>query len=595
MTDEVTSAPWMLQMVQRTLDLLPAASPWMLGGAALLALLVWRTSSPRWTWFVGAAAAVVGLIRAHQRPSLFDDAYISMRYAQNLLDGHGLVWNVGERVEGYTNFLWTLILAAGSGVTGVELPLVALVASLAAFVACVLLLTVLAETGRPPIAALLFSLHVASVDYATTGMETLFNAALVLGGLLVLTRQKPAWIAGLLLACAVLTRPDAALFWLAGAATVAVTRPRRELLAYAAPVLLVVVHLMWRLHYYGDWVPNTFHAKVGGAYWTQGLRYTLAFFLASQGLVIVPFALAAFWRRRVRADPLLVFAAIALPLHHLYVARVGGDFMVHRFLLVVLPVWLLLAERGLSRLREPLEMRLVLAAVLGLSAGSVQIIGPESHRWRISDEVRFYPVVGWHPVVVDNANYAVGKELGRVFDGELRPPVATSGIGMVGYYSGLPVIDILGLTDRRTARQEHEKKRGMAGHERLASQTYVVEERGVRLGRWYGMYSERHARVIALELGPQLRHSWHLFRHDPVLAAHLRARGVAVLDPGRLIDRWLIEVHQRRPTLAVAEEDARFFDRYYFSAVDDPVRRERVAAMIEHLRAEDLEPAGSSR
>src|ERR1035437_4307958 len=42
---------------------------------------------------------------------LFDDAMISMRYARNLAEGHGLVWNPGERVEGYTNLAWTLFMA----------------------------------------------------------------------------------------------------------------------------------------------------------------------------------------------------------------------------------------------------------------------------------------------------------------------------------------------------------------------------------------------------------------------------------------------------------------------------------------------------
>ena len=42
-----------------------------------------------------------------------DDAYISFRYAQNLVNGYGLVWNHGEAVEGYTNFLWVVLIAAG--------------------------------------------------------------------------------------------------------------------------------------------------------------------------------------------------------------------------------------------------------------------------------------------------------------------------------------------------------------------------------------------------------------------------------------------------------------------------------------------------
>ena len=50
---------------------------------------------------------------------LCDDAFISFRYARNLLEGHGLVFNPGEYVEGYTNFLWVLELAALWGLLGV--------------------------------------------------------------------------------------------------------------------------------------------------------------------------------------------------------------------------------------------------------------------------------------------------------------------------------------------------------------------------------------------------------------------------------------------------------------------------------------------
>src|SRR3954452_12539716 len=61
---------------------------------------------------------------------LFDDAMISMRYARNLADGHGLVWNAGERVEGYSNFLWTLVMAAvhglGFGDSGASLAMMAI-------------------------------------------------------------------------------------------------------------------------------------------------------------------------------------------------------------------------------------------------------------------------------------------------------------------------------------------------------------------------------------------------------------------------------------------------------------------------------------
>ena len=45
-------------------------------------------------------------------PYIVDDTFIALRYARNLVDGHGLVFNPGQRVEGYSNFLW-VVLEAG--------------------------------------------------------------------------------------------------------------------------------------------------------------------------------------------------------------------------------------------------------------------------------------------------------------------------------------------------------------------------------------------------------------------------------------------------------------------------------------------------
>ena len=59
-----------------------------------------------------AAVLATGLWWFHYMP---DDAYIGLRYARNLSVGEGLVFNPGERVEGYTNFLWVIILAAAAG------------------------------------------------------------------------------------------------------------------------------------------------------------------------------------------------------------------------------------------------------------------------------------------------------------------------------------------------------------------------------------------------------------------------------------------------------------------------------------------------
>ena len=71
-----------------------------------------RQSEPRGVLI----ALVAGLVfLALLNRFIQDDAFISFQYARNLVEGHGLTFNPGERVEGYTNFLWTLLISAGIG------------------------------------------------------------------------------------------------------------------------------------------------------------------------------------------------------------------------------------------------------------------------------------------------------------------------------------------------------------------------------------------------------------------------------------------------------------------------------------------------
>ena len=67
---------------------------------------------------------VICLYNCIQLKFTVDDAYISMRYARHLYEGKGLVYNIGEYVEGYSNFLWVIILALW-GSLGFNLPLIA--------------------------------------------------------------------------------------------------------------------------------------------------------------------------------------------------------------------------------------------------------------------------------------------------------------------------------------------------------------------------------------------------------------------------------------------------------------------------------------
>lgn len=68
----------------------------------------------RWSLLLGLAVLIAAGAQFLFLDWTSDDAYISFRYAENLSGGRGLVFNAGEKVEGYSNFLWVVLLAAGN-------------------------------------------------------------------------------------------------------------------------------------------------------------------------------------------------------------------------------------------------------------------------------------------------------------------------------------------------------------------------------------------------------------------------------------------------------------------------------------------------
>ena len=127
---------------------------------------------------------------AWSRRFVMDDAFISFRYAKHLAAGQGLVWNPGERVEGYTNFLWTLLMALPHRLR-LDPVVFAQVAGVA-FYALTLLLAwrlarrILGDEGWSLAAVLLLGTSASFLAFATGGLETMAQACL-LAGLALLT------------------------------------------------------------------------------------------------------------------------------------------------------------------------------------------------------------------------------------------------------------------------------------------------------------------------------------------------------------------------------------------------------------------------
>lgn len=440
------------------------------------------------------AVILIGLAYAWALLWVAEDAYISLRYARNLVEGHGLVFNPGERVEGYTNFLWTLFLAAGLKAGGTPATL-SLILGLIFSGAALFSLGFLHRGSFPdavfPAALLALGLNYSWASFSTSGMETSLLAFLLVTSFAALNiegthpRGKMICAAtGVLLALAAMTRPDAVLALPVAAATLMLRRrPFKQcLLLLAAFTALFVPYFLWRASYYGDWLPNTFYAKSGsGAYYAQGWRYAAEFLSRYNLWFLLPLVAIALFVTRLRDKraPGFVGPAIAFTLiYSFYVIRIGGDFMEGRFFIPVLPFLYLLLEWSVRAFDLRRIWTAIGVAIVVLSAGADRNRLPEHTIVNgITDER------SWQPVV--NAWLYEGQVLGSSL-----PPkalVATDAIGAFGWASRLPIIDTLGLTDRTVAHLPL-AKRSRPGHEKAAPVAYLQARRVAIVRDGIGIY-----------------------------------------------------------------------------------------------------------
>jgi hypothetical protein len=390
-----------------------------------------------------------------------DDAYITFRYARNLYEGLGPVFNPGERVEGYSNPLWMLAIALGFAGGAEPMWLARRISVVSAALLVAVLYRSLRVFSVPAWGAALATLvlsgsvlvHLASM----AGLETITHASLFFSGLSllawpVLTRRR-ALAGSILLTLAALTRPEGIAYWGAGLLFVAVTC-RRALAPYAAPGLLLVLHLAWRWLYYGDLLPNTYYAKASTrALWGFGVSELESFVTQPPVLVLVLLAAAgavASWRVPQRRRAIAWLGATAL-FHLAYVVSVGGDaLLMYRFQVPVLPSLAFLAGLVFATPLPPWRAR----AVAAVGAAGVAFASAFSY-----GNPPFASRVDWM-----NQMERLGRELAETRDPHTSIAVAAAGV--IPYYSRLPTLDLLGLNDRVIARgaPTDQPSRAGAGH-----------------------------------------------------------------------------------------------------------------------------------
>ncbi len=402
-------------------------------------------------WLTLCALITVATLWQFHSRFPFDDTFISFRYAEHLAKGHGLVWNIGgPPTEGYTNFLFILLLSAARFVTNNLL----FAAQLIGMVCTITTGLLLYESGRTlrssPVgllAAVLYYTAPLTWVNGLSGMETSLFVLLVVATLtsVAKNRIRPALVFAFL---ATLTRPEGALL----AALILILQltdrtsiPRAVknwLIWFAIPCLIYAV---WKYLYFGQLLPNSFYIKVLDKSHSvlPGLQYVRLFVTSVLALVA-----ASLTSRHVREPALLaaILWVVMLILFYLFVTPLEGLY--DRFLWPAFTVLCLTASVGVSDAVSRYRVGMAYPAILLLAANCLLMrVSPRTNQ-----------VFAAHEDVWDVSMDKIVDEINRLphRDSIL---LGYGDAGYVVYRTGIQHLDLFGLNDSRIAHAKSKEER----------------------------------------------------------------------------------------------------------------------------------------
>ncbi len=402
---------------------------------------------------------------------LFDDAMISMRYASNWADGHGLVWNVGERVEGYTNFGWTAVMTACHllRLTPSHTCLLVQLLGIPVLWGCLLGSIRLARACRvaPLTACIAATLVITQWNlnfFTLMGMESGLLTLLVTFGLrdtvITIGKRRGSVRPFLWFAAAWLVRPDVML--IVGLSSVVMlirvsSQRRNFFLGLVILALVVGTHLLWKYLYYGEMLPNTYYLKATGWALTDRITVGLRNSVWTALTLAAPFLFAIISLARFRLWKVLFISAFTAQC--VYQVYLGGDAwpQLYRFILPATPALMILAADGILMAAGLIHRRPLLSVTRFLLAATCLLaINCTIHRnyWTLS----FPPPGRW----ANATSVRQAIALDKISAPEAR--VAVTWAGALPYYSGRYCIDLMGKCDPLIAKMAVKPTIRLAGH-----------------------------------------------------------------------------------------------------------------------------------
>jgi hypothetical protein len=430
-------------------------------------------------YFVLALLSTITLTHIFAYNTDCEDIYISLRYVKNFVEGNGLVFNTFDKVEGYSDFLWVMMIAGVYKILHADIPLISRCMSVVFSVITLLYTYYLAfkftqDRLLSYLATFLVSISCSFACYGLSGLENPLYALFIL--LIVNCCYEQKWIlSGVFLGLMTMTRPEGFIMFVPIAVYIFLLEREFKYKLLAAFIVAVIAAIpvipwtIWRVSYYGYLVPNTIAAKQGMDLFYQvriGLTYTAYFFIIISEsllvLVLLPIINYIYTRRNSHSessDKVFITLLTTSVIFIAFYSYAGGDWMpAWRFYASLIPVFSILIILLWSKYVFISESNSVLRSswivLLFAFCGYAQVrnsfmnanLIPLVRSW-------YYEVEGL-------------KVAGKWFHNTLpkNTLLATFPNGAFSYYNDLPTIDYGGLTDNNVGRFGKKRKEGRPGH-----------------------------------------------------------------------------------------------------------------------------------
>ena len=472
------------------------------------------SSNKYFAYFMLAVFGIVFYYYCKSFNFIQDDSYITFRYVKNFTEGNGLVFNIGEHVEGYTCFFWVIFLSFLK-VLGFNFISASSAVGILSALGAIFFTYKISEQIFPKnnnvyinavfslVSVLMLVSNGAFAYWAVSGMETgLFTLLITLGIYLYLkeTRnQKLFPYSSIVFLLASLTRPEGNLIFAvtilhkiiitlksnkeAQGGRLKILFSKKNIIWLSVYIIPAFIYMAWRFSYYGYLLPNTFYAKTGSSieYFMAGLDY-FRDFASSYGLYGILIALTLINLKSKDWFNEYFYLILQFFIFSIYVIFVGGDVLrPGRFFVALLPVYYILIQEAFYTLtllwQKGRKVSLLSPAAIVLIAAAVfSWFSYNSH----FDTIKRYSEL--ENGLVDKMRITGTWLKSKQTEAGRRLTVAATTIGAISYFSEVDLIDMLGLTDKVIAHDpkpipEISSKSSIGWKERNYNVDYVLSRK----------------------------------------------------------------------------------------------------------------------